>query len=462
MCRTLTILLDGLPGAYDHFGMRDDDRSIATILDNLERLAQIGHWSLDLVQQRLVWSDEVYKIHGYGPGEIELSVESAIEFYHPNDRDVIRNAVRAAIEAQAEFDLELRIVRKDRAIRKVRALGMCETDSAGQPVELFGVFQDVTNEREREESYRLLSSVVEHTQEGILITDAAGYTRWVNHGFLKITGYTRTEVVGEKPGHLLQGPQTDPDTVRFMSEQLAAGRPFTSEVLNYTKEGKPYWLRLSVHPRYDETGTLTHFMAVESDITREKEREQRLEEEIARRKELEVELKRQALEDTLTGVPNKRYFTDHFKREINRTERSGESLGLLVIDIDHFKAVNDKRGHAIGDIVLREIAQRIRRSLRPSDFLARYGGEEFVVVSSGSKPNQAEDLAERLRLLVASAPVELAGEEAVSITCSFGVAYLQDTETADSLFERADAALYRSKRNGRNQVTKAKPGVRVS
>jgi two-component system cell cycle response regulator len=171
------------------------------------------------------------------------------------------------------------------------------------------------------------------------------------------------------------------------------------------------------------------------------------------------EKSRLATTDTLTGASNRRYFTRHFNRELKRAQRYGGTLALLMIDIDHFKQVNDRFGHAIGDEVLQEFSKRINAGLpRESDWFARIGGEEFVVVLPQTALAGAQTVAEKLRASVAASPMRaLAG--AISITTSVGVASLdalaatQTTASLDSMLDLADRCLYESKNAGRNRVT---------
>jgi diguanylate cyclase (GGDEF)-like protein/PAS domain S-box-containing protein len=304
-----------------------------------------------------------------------------------------------------------------------------------------------------ENIHKLIENITTYTAEGMIITDVHGKIVWVNKGFEHISGYSFKEAYGKRPGSLLQGKDTDPETITYMSQCLKEGKEFSCEVLNYTKSGYEYWLKLTIHPKRNVEGEITHFMAVETDITELKKQQRKLEEEIARRKKLEEELKRLALEDPLTSVPNKRYFLDHFPREVERIKRGSGILGVIVCDIDHFKSINDEYGHAIGDVVLKRTASRLAQHLRKSEFIARYGGEEFVILIHCESEYQVETLAERLRTQVEQMVIPLEDEKSVKLTCSFGCAVFKEGDTVESLFERADAALYESKHNGRNRVT---------
>jgi diguanylate cyclase (GGDEF)-like protein len=171
------------------------------------------------------------------------------------------------------------------------------------------------------------------------------------------------------------------------------------------------------------------------------------------------EKSRLATTDTLTGATNRRYFTRHFTRELKRVQRGGGPLSLLMLDIDHFKDINDRHGHAVGDEVLQEFSRRIGASLpRESDWFSRMGGEEFVVVLPQTTLVGAQIVAEKLRGSIASSPMRTMAAP-VSVTVSVGVASLEAlaaaniAPTLDSMLDQADRCLYESKTNGRNRVT---------
>lgn len=174
---------------------------------------------------------------------------------------------------------------------------------------------------------------------------------------------------------------------------------------------------------------------------------------ITDRKLLELELARLAATDALTGLPNRRFFLKTANMEVERVSRFGAAASVVMIDIDHFKAVNDTYGHSVGDDALRCFAQACRKPLRQIDALARIGGEEFAVILPGTNETGAVKVAEKLRRAVAEAPVK-SGRNKFNITASFGVAEIRATDRGvDECLGRADAALYAAKRAGRNRVT---------
>jgi diguanylate cyclase (GGDEF)-like protein len=170
-------------------------------------------------------------------------------------------------------------------------------------------------------------------------------------------------------------------------------------------------------------------------------------------------LVRSGLTDFLTGWHNRRYLHARLKEELARAQRQGTGLTCLLIDLDRFKHINDQHGHLVGDMALREAAQRVDAHIRDSDAAARFGGDEFVVLAPGISPEQAAALAERIRQAVSETPLEISGGHNLNLTVSIGVAGMvlgrndPDLKTAaERLLAEADAALYRAKQSGRNRV----------
>lgn len=174
--------------------------------------------------------------------------------------------------------------------------------------------------------------------------------------------------------------------------------------------------------------------------------------DISQRKEMEAELFRQASTDALTGISNRRYFHNQAEQEVRRARRFARDMAVMMIDIDHFKKINDTYGHAAGDAVIQSVVKRSLESLRQSDSIGRIGGEEFAVLLPETSMAAARDVAERLRLHIQEKPI-IAGLHAIPSTVSIGIAQLSAHDgDIDHLLNRADAALYAAKNNGRNRV----------
>lgn len=273
---------------------------------------------------------------------------------------------------------------------------------------------------------------------------------YVNPAFSRLTGYSAAEAIGRSP-RFLQGDGTSRATLDRIVASLRAGEPIHEKVLNYAKSGAPYWLDLRIVPLRDATGTITHFSAIERDVTTEKRRLD--------------ELEFVADRDTLTGIHNRRALLRVVEEEIRAADarhRAGvpghEGPCLAFIDVDHFKSVNDLMGHATGDAVLFGMAGTLTANARRSDLVGRIGGEEFAVVMPDLPLREAEALAERLRRAVSAKPFETSSGP-VQVTISIGVASYREGEGLAQLMGRADGAMYAAKRGGRDRVAVAESSL---
>lgn len=261
---------------------------------------------------------------------------------------------------------------------------------------------------------------------------------YVNPAFTRLTGYSVKEALGSTP-RILQGPGTCRATLDKIGTILRAGGHVHEKVLNYAKGGAPYWLDMRIFPLHDPVGRITHFAAIERDVTLDKRRLD--------------ELEFLADRDTLTGIPNRRALLRGVDAEIEIVQKRVDAPGPCVafIDVDNFKQVNDRFGHATGDAVLYGTADRLADNIRRSDILGRLGGEEFGVCMPTVTLSEGKALAERLREAVAAMPFETPSGP-ISITVSIGVAVFQEGDNLTKLIEQADMAMYAAKRQGRNQV----------
>lgn len=227
------------------------------------------------LQGRVTWvNDGFCQLSGYTKEEMigRYPVEL---FMGPLTNEETVNTILKAFYTGEAFSEEIIFYRKDRSKFWGFAQSQVIRDKKGNITEFFGIIQDITDKRANQEKLKVLSQIAEDNINAVIIADKEGCITWVNKSFTQMTGYTAEEVMGEKPGHLLQGAETDLDTVKYLSRKIKAGEPFNTEILNYTKQGQKYWLRIQGQPIKNESGEITGFFALEEDITAVKESERR-------------------------------------------------------------------------------------------------------------------------------------------------------------------------------------------
>ena len=265
---------------------------------------------------------------------------------------------------------------------------------------------------------------------------------FVNDAFERSSGYARAEVLGRS---LLfqQGPATDAGELARVAAAMSRAQPARAELLNYNKGGKAYWVEAELVPFTDTDGKQTHWVAVER--------------EIDERKKSEADIHRLAFYDVLTGLPNRRLLMDRIGHLLAAAPRDQSISALMFIDLDHFKHINDARGHATGDALLRLAGERLAQLMRKADTVARIGGDEFVVLLAhlandlDSAARAAAQVAEKIRAAIAR-DFEI-GAQSYHCSASIGVTLLPKMEQqAHDLLREADIAMYRAKAEGRNGI----------
>jgi diguanylate cyclase (GGDEF)-like protein/PAS domain S-box-containing protein len=325
----------------------------------------------------------------------------------------------------------------------------CRVEARGYP---FGAglavhLRDVTARHKSQEQLRLLESSIARLNDIVIITEAGPFSApgprivFVNEAFERRTGYTPEEVLGRTP-RLLQGPATqraELDRIRAAMEQW---QPARVDLINYKKNGEPFWVDLEVSPVWDHERKLTHWVAVGRDITE--------------RKTAEEKIQYLAFYDPLTRLPNRQLLLDRLQRALSDHDHPREGA-LMFIDLDNFKVLNDTLGHQKGDLLLQQVAERLRSCVARGDTVARLGGDEFVILleNSGHKPLQpaegARIVSERI-LAKLGEPYLLSGYLHHS-TCSIGVTLFGRAPwSVSELLKQADLAMYQAKNAGRNTV----------
>ncbi|HAU58648.1 MAG TPA: GGDEF domain-containing protein [Comamonadaceae bacterium] len=305
---------------------------------------------------------------------------------------------------------------------------------AGEITHFISVQQDISNLMGAQKTTQLFAHVLNATDDGVVIADSRGVIEFANKGFEKITGYGLTEVLGRNPSMLKSGEQDEAFYER-MWNTLKTGSTFRSTFINRAKNNELIHCDETIAPLTDEAGEVTHYVSIFRDLTTRVLEEQKFREMVRF--------------DGLTGALNRASGELALEKAYMQCLGSNVPMSIAMVDIDHFKQVNDTWGHSCGDSVLKALSRSLIATLRANDSVIRWGGEEFLLIFSGCDLDQALPLAERCR---AGGGQRLTHERVGQVTLSMGVGELRAGETLAHLIERVDQALYSAKHAGRNRV----------
>lgn len=288
---------------------------------------------------------------------------------------------------------------------------------------------------------RKLSLAIEQSGNTIVITDERGAIQYANPRFEQTTGYLLGEVKGQNPRILKSGNHGE-DFYRDLWRTILGGQIWRGEIQNRRKDGALYWEATTIAPVQDDNGRVTNYIAIKEDVTE--------------RKEMEASLERLATTDSLTGAMNRHKLTATADHELERARRYNHPLSIIMLDIDHFKQINDQYGHAVGDFAIQRTAQTLLENLRGIDYLGRYGGDEFVIVLPETDVTEAKKVAERIRAKFEGQNIKI-GDQDVQISVSIGLACISCSKDDPALdfnasVQFADKALYAAKSAGRNCI----------
>ncbi|RLT96996.1 diguanylate cyclase [Ketobacter sp.] len=336
-------------------------------------------------------------------------------------------------------------------------------------------FTDISDSRELF-SFR---DIVENTQDIVIVTEANDIDYptgpkivYVNKAFEQLTGYSEEDIIGETP-RMLQGALTDKASRARIQKALEAQQAVSETLLNYDCNGRPYWIEMNIMPLQNKYGEVTHFAAIERDVSERKFHQEQLEkrnqdlkslkqnlERLVEERTVELQKAKAKLEtlaffDPLTNIPNRRYFIDHSNKLIKSCNRRQLMVAFGLLDIDNFKRLNDTHGHDIGDRALKALAQYLSQFFRVDDAYCRYGGEEFAFTVAIEQKQNLDSIAERLIHGIRELNIELTEHESISITVSLGIKLATNTDELDleAELKQADAALYQSKQDGKDRYT---------
>ncbi|HEX6678743.1 MAG TPA: EAL domain-containing protein [Actinomycetes bacterium] len=407
------------------------------------RLAQVSTWEWNLRSGQLRWSR--------ASGSSRGTLESFLEEVHPKDRDGLRRTLERAAGDGVSFEAEFRTVLADQRVRWHACRGDVLRDWARRPTRVVAAVWDVTEHREASERllraerrYRTLveqlplASYVEHLDQ-----ESATY---ISPQIADLVGYTAEEWVADSNFFAtVLHPDDRERVLAGFTSMHESGAAFECEYRLVARDGRIVWIHDAAVVVRDEQGRPLYAQGYMIDISERKRNEEALQKSQERLLEQMGRAEHQALHDGLTGLPNRTLFRDRAEQALLRSNRNGSGFAVMVIDLDRFKEVNDTLGHHCGDLLLQEVAERLRRTLRKNDTVARLGGDEFGVIGSDlCDHDAARTIADKLREALAR-PVVVGGL-AMEVEASVGIAiHPEHGEDVETLLRHADVSMYVSK-----------------
>lgn len=410
---------------------------------SLERLklaldsAQEALWDWSLNEQQEVFFSATYCSNlGYSQKEFgsnQLAWQSRLI---PEERErIYRNVMRFIAEGDGNYDSTYRMLHKDNSHRWIRSRGRLIKNAQGMPVRFIGIAQDITAQRGAEERLKQANAVFESTHEGVLITDHTNTIVHINPAFSHITGYSAEDVIGKTPRIFQSGRHTQ-EFYKSLWTTLEATNEWSGEIWNRRKSGEILPQYQTIRLIRDENGFISHNVAIFSDISV--------------LKDSQSELNYLSFYDPLTGLPNRSHLYERLKTALKTAIELQKNSTLFLIDLDHFKNINESLGHSLGDQLLQAVAQRISKHINKNCTLFRVGGDEFALISETvTTPAEAVLLAQKITK-INKEPFILDNNE-LFISASVGICMFPRTgNTVEEIMRNADSALNKAKASGRD------------
>ena len=366
-----------------------------------------------------------------GYARVELKGRSAVHCISPEFKHAFTQQLTQT-ETQRHQREDLIILHRSGQEINVRLTATTMHDNSG----FFAFITNITAHKKAEIQLQKLSRAVEHSASSIMITDKNGIIEYINPRFCEVTGYSESEAIGQTP-NIISTKETPPACHQELWTTILAGNNWHGETFNRTKHGAYYWSLMSISPVMDDNGEISHFISVSEDITTKKDQQ--------------IKIEKIALYDPLTGLANRRLLYDRLNQSTEiLQQQQGSGIGVIMLDLDHFKTINDTYGHDVGDELLKEVANRLNDCVRSEDTVSRPGGDEFTILLQ--EVSQLKDIQPVAQKILQSLRRNIEIDKySFKITCSIGISIAPlHTSEPKNLLKYADLALYRAKGYGRN------------
>lgn len=392
-------------------------------------------WSLN-EQQEIYFSAHYCTNLGYSPDSFGNNQDAWKSHLAPDAREhIYRNVMQFIATGDGHYDSTYRMLHKDKSQRWIRSRGRLIKNAQGQPIRFIGIAQDITAQRATENRLKQANAVFESTNEGVLITDHNNSIVHINPAFTYITGYTPEEVLGNTPRMFQSGRHT-PEFYQALWKSLKTTNQWSGEIWNRRKNGGILPQHQSIRAIRDEHDHIAFNVAVFSDISI--------------LKDSQSAVNYLAHYDPLTGLANRHHLYERLKAALDASLALEKNSTVFLLDLDHFKNINESLGHSLGDQLLQAVAQRINTIMAKNKCsLARIGGDEFMMICEQTHtPEEAAIIAQHL-IKASKEPFILEGNE-LFISASIGICLFPHSgRSVEEVMRNADSALSKAKASGR-------------
>ncbi|WP_211907306.1 sensor domain-containing diguanylate cyclase [Vibrio sp. B1FLJ16] len=399
-------------------------------LEQVQEIIELGYWKLNHQSQEMFWSEKIYSFFEVDKDEYTPSYLGSLDFIHPDDREMVKNAQNYSDEPQNKLNsITFRLVMPDGRIKYIHEMAQTFYDPNTSALQTIGALQDITARRVSEiENERYLELIDQNILSTTMSID--GTITNVSQAFSQLCGYSKNELIGHKRDITLH-PNLSTSERQSFWKILNTKDVWQGESKNMTKTEQAFWLTSVFSPIYDDFNRIVGYSEISQDIT-----DRKLAEELS-------------ITDQLTGINNRLHLEKVLETEIEGMHNKHSKHSLLIIDLDHFKSINDTYGHLVGDEVLKHFSHVLAENTRKTDCVGRWGGEEFLVICPNTDLNSAMILAEKLRSQVEKSQFPTVDK----VTCCIGVAdFRRGDNNKEQALALADKALYAAKEQGRNKV----------
>jgi len=405
-----------------------------------QKVGHFGSWEIDLVNGRSIWSEESYRIYKLDPKTTDPTLDTFLGMVIDEDKQKVMTVMKSLEDGESKRT-QIRARRSDGVIITLLMNGKMLFDKDHKASKIVGTTIDITEMVSVEHKQKQQAQILEQIHDSVVSTDLDGNIIHWNHGASTMHGYSSEEMIGESIEKLYL-PE-DLVKVRRIKEEVLKEGVGHSQIRKVTKAGTIIFTDVSLSVLKNEQGKVVGITRYSQDITQKKEIEDKLKKQTAL-------LNHQAYYDPLTQLPNRALFDDRLQQSIVNAQRKEEKFGLLFIDLDNFKQINDTMGHHYGDEVLKIIARRLSACIRGEDSLSRLGGDEFTILAQElKKPESAAKIAQKV--IDAMKSLVTVGNHEFHLSASIGISlYPQDSILKNDLLKYADTAMYKAKEEGRD------------